>query len=140
MADPLSIAAGVVGLLATARKVCTLLSGFVSSVADAPQLAHTALVTVNQLSFTLDSVGVLLQRLEGVPSSRRDMIRLDHLVLIFTQCVLTLSELESLLRRVTGSALNRLRWNLAEKKIQRSTELLEKHQASMLLMLNVLQW
>ena len=81
-----------------------------------------------------------MQRLDGVPAARRDMIRLDHLVLVFTQCVLTLSEAECLLQRVTGSSLNRLRWNLAEKKIQRSIDMLEKHQASMALMLNVLQW
>jgi hypothetical protein len=140
MADPLSIAAGVVGLLATAGKVCSLLSAFISSVADAPQLAHTALLKVNELSCTFDMVGILILKLDAVPSHRRDMIRLDHLVLVFTQCVLTLSKVESLLKRVMGSPLNRIRWNLAEKKIQHSVDILEKHQASMVLMLNVLQW
>jgi hypothetical protein len=140
MADPLSIAAGVVGLLATAGKVCVLLSGFISSVSDAPQLAHAALLRVNELSFTLEMVSSLLQRLDAVPAGRRDMVRLDHLVLVFTQCVLTLSEVESLLKRVTGSSFNRLRWNLAEKKVGRSIEILEKHQSTIVLMLNVLQW
>ncbi|KAK4450258.1 hypothetical protein QBC34DRAFT_403159 [Podospora aff. communis PSN243] len=139
MADPLSIAAGVVGLLATAGKVCVLLSSFISGVSDAPQLAHAALLRLHELSFTLEVVRSLLQRLDAVPADRRDMVRLDHFVLVFTQCVLTLSEVESLLKRVTSSAFNRLRWNLAEKKVTRSIEILEKHQATILLMLNVLQ-
>ncbi|KAK5651030.1 hypothetical protein OQA88_1802, partial [Cercophora sp. LCS_1] len=110
MADPLSVAAGVV--------------------------AHAALFRVNELSLTLDIVSTLLKRLDTVPADRRDMVRLGHFVLIFTQCVLTLSEVESLLKRATGSALNRIRWNLAEKKIGRSVEVLEKHQASIVLILN----
>ena len=97
MTDPLSVAAGVVGLLATAAKVSGRLSGFISSMAEAPELAQLALAQVNELSFTLDIFEALLQTLDTIPGGRRDMIRLDHLVLVFTHCVLTLSEVESLL-------------------------------------------
>ena len=137
----LALASAVVGLLPTAGKVATVLSGYISTVTDAPRLAHAALVTVNDMRLALVAVENLLQTLDNVSPHRRDMVQLDHLVFIFTQSVLTFSELEALLRKATvENVLSRLRWSFAEKKIQRATELLEKHTSSILLILNILQW
>jgi hypothetical protein len=53
MADPLSIAASIVGLLAAVGKVYDIISEFVSLVNEAPESANLALVTLQGLSLAL---------------------------------------------------------------------------------------
>ena len=139
MADPLSIAASVVGLLAAAGKICSVLSGFVSSVIDAPQSARDALAAASELRLVLEMVQGLLDVMSGLPSNRKMLVRLDHIAVTFANCVLTLSELESLLC-LKDDLLHRLKWVRTEKKVLRLLPRLESQKASMSLMVSVLIW
>jgi hypothetical protein len=56
MADPLSIAASVAGLLATAGKICSALTTFVLGCVDAPQSARDTLATVEEVRLALEIV------------------------------------------------------------------------------------
>jgi hypothetical protein len=96
MADPLSIAASVAGLLTTAGKICSVLSDLVGAVSDAPQSARAALGAVEEVRSALEMVQGLLDTVSGLPSKRKMLVRLDYIRLTFANCVLTLSELESL--------------------------------------------
>jgi hypothetical protein len=142
MADPLSIAASVVGLLAAAGKIGSVLSGFVSSVADAPQSARDALAAATELRFVLESVKGLLDVMSALPSNRKMLVRLDHIAVTFSNCVLTVSELESLVCPKDGKdgVLHRFKWTRIEKKVLRLLQRLEAQKTSMSLMVSVLIW
>ena len=139
MADPLSIAISVAGLLATAGKICSVLSHFIGAATDAPQSAQAALNAVEEVRFALDMVKGLIDTITNLPSTRRMLVRLDHIAITFSNCVLTLSELESLVSFKDG-IMHRLRWAWGEKKIMRLLPRLESQKASLSLMVTVLLW
>ena len=145
MADPLSVAASVAGLLSVAGKICTIISGFISSVADAPDSARAALAAVEEMRRALISIRQLMDRLPGVPRNRKEMIHARHLVITFRESIRTLSELEAILNPTAGaggkdSKWDRLKWILEEEKILRSVRRLESHKTSLSMMLSILQW
>ncbi len=109
MADPLSIAASVVGLLATAGKICSVLGDFVFSAADAPQSARAALTAVDEVRLALAAVKQLIDTVASLPSERKALVQLDHIAITFSNCILTLSELESLVCLKDG-LMHRLSW------------------------------
>jgi hypothetical protein len=139
MADPLSIAASVAGLLATATKIYSVLSDFISTVVDAPNSARSTLTAVEEMKLALESVKQLIDTVSSLPSKRKAMIQLDHLTITFSHCILTLSELESLVCFKDGF-MRRLKWAWEEKKVLRLLPHLESQKASLLLMMTVLQW
>ncbi len=139
MADPLSIAASVAGLLATAGKICLVLSQFIGAATDAPQSAQAALNAVEEVRSALDMVKGLIDTITNLPSARRMLVRLDHIAITFSHCVLTLSELESLVCFKDGM-MHRLRWAWGEKKVMRLLPRLESQKSSLSLMVTVLLW
>ncbi|KAF5665698.1 cell division control 42 [Fusarium heterosporum] len=138
MVDPLSIAASVVGLMGAAGKICGVLSKFINSTIDAPNSAAAALQDVEHMNLTLYSVQSLVESLDSVPASRKRLIQLDHLSIVITHSVLTISELESIICRDDG-LMNRLRWVWNEKKILDLMPRLETQKSSLSLMIAVLQ-
>ncbi|KAM7198889.1 Ras family domain containing protein [Naviculisporaceae sp. PSN 640] len=139
MADPLSIASAVVGLVATAGKISLALSTYISSAVDAPQSARDTLAAVEEVRLALDLVKGLIDTITNLPSNRRILVRLNHVAITFSNCVLTLSELESLVCYKDG-IMHRLRWAWGEKKILRLLPRLESQKASLSLMVTVLMW
>jgi hypothetical protein len=137
MADPLSIAASVVGLLTAAGKICSALSGFISTVTNAPQSAEDALAAVSELTSVLEMVQGLLDGLSKLPARRKMLVGLQPLSVTFGRCVLTLSELESLVC-FKDDMLHRLKWVRTEKKVLRLLPLLESQQASLSVMVTIL--
>jgi len=90
MADPLSIAASVAGLLSIAVKISTVVSGFVSSANDAPDSAPAALSAMQQMILTLLPVRQLMHQLFQMPKERKEIIPLWHLVVIFRESILSI--------------------------------------------------
>jgi len=147
MADPLSIAASVVGLVAAASKICSALSGFVSSAVDAPQSAQHVLTVVSDTRLALEMVQELIDAIAVLPGHRKMLVRLDHLAVTFSNCVLTISELESLVSLSLsvdggggGGKLRRFKWIRNEQKVLRLLPRLESQKASLSLMISVLRW
>lgn len=141
MADPLSIAAGVVGLLTAAAQVSTLLAAFVSGSRNAPETARIVLTEVRDIEGTLTNLErFLLGRKSSNPSGAR-LLQIDHITTIITGCVLTFSELEKLLDnlRVDGMGmLNRTQWARKEKPIKELVQRLQNHKGSLSIALHVL--
>jgi len=128
MADPLSIAASVVGLVATAGKICAALTGLVSTVVDAPQSARDILVAVSEMRPVLEMVQELVDSISALPSNRKMLVRLDHVAITFSNCILTLSEIESLVPlNPDDGVLRRLKWSRLrnEQKVSRLLPRLE---------------
>jgi hypothetical protein len=86
----------VVGLAAAAGKTYSALSGFVSSAVDAPQSTRDALSAVRDMRLALEMVQELISTISTLPSNRKIMVRLDHIVMTISNSALTMSELESL--------------------------------------------
>ncbi|KAE9576694.1 hypothetical protein CGMCC3_g7289 [Colletotrichum fructicola] len=138
MADPLSIAASIAGLLAAAGKVYTVVSGFIDSTANAPQSAAATLEAVGEIKLALSSVQSMIDSLHHLSASRKGLIQLEHLAIIITNAVFTLSKLESLVCQKDGFRY-RLRsvWN--EKRVLSLLPRLESQKASLTLIVSVLQ-
>ncbi|KAJ9149383.1 hypothetical protein NKR23_g4304 [Pleurostoma richardsiae] len=144
MADPLSIAASITGLVAAARKIYTVLSGFTASVSNAPEIVQATLAEVVQMKSALIEVQQLMDAVETLPPDRKALIRLDHITITFSQCTIILTELESVVcdRFVTDARLtSRLRWALgeSEKKIARLLPRLESQRSCLTLMMSILR-
>ncbi|KAL8898260.1 MAG: hypothetical protein Q9207_006802 [Kuettlingeria erythrocarpa] len=113
MADPLSLAAGVVGILTAAAQISSLLIDFTRSSKDAPQDARAVLTEVNDISSTLAHLQSFLLGNEYSDRSRTQLLQVDQVVTIMGGCVKTFSELEKLLDRLKAEdmgILDRAQW------------------------------
>ena len=139
MADPLSIAASIVGLIAATGKVYNAVSSLIATTAGAPSSAASTLEIVSDMRLTLAAVQSVIDSLDGVPSSRKGLIQIDHLTIVITHAVVTISELEELVCKETDLAY-RLRWAWNEKKVLELLPRLESQKSTLALMVSVLQW
>lgn len=137
MADPLSIAASIAGLLAAAGKVYTVVSAFIDSTANAPQSAADTLAAVGEFKLALSSVQSMMNILDDLSASRKVMISLENIAIIMTSAVLTLSKLESLVCQIDGFR-GRLRWVWKEKRVLNLLPRLESQKSSLTLIVGVL--
>ena len=141
MSDPLSIAAGVVGILTAAAQISTLLIQFTKASKNASVQARHVLTEVNDISGILSHLQTFLIGHEYVESSRTSLLRVDHIVAIVSGCVMTFSELEKVidgLKSADLGAIDSIRWAWKETEIMTIIQRLQNHKASLSLMLNVL--
>ncbi|ORY02261.1 hypothetical protein BCR34DRAFT_84268 [Clohesyomyces aquaticus] len=100
MVDPISVAASIVSILAAAAKVIEIVQPFVSNSKDAPKIAMQVHSEANCVRIILEPLKTLLQDISTPSSSaatHASFIRVDHLIVIFTDGVLLFAELESIL-------------------------------------------
>ena len=144
--DPLSVMASVVGLLAGAGKVATVLRKLKTSVVDAPVSIGLLLFQIEDISNCLSAVKLLLLEINSAPKRRVSMVQVDHLVATLTEAVLTFSELEAViipLKDINVSAVStiqRLKWAWEEENMANIMTRLDRHKSSLSLILNILQW
>lgn len=141
MSDPLSIAFGVVGIVAAAAQISTVLTKFTKSTIGAPNQAQVVLTEVNDISEILLHLQSFLLGLDSPDSSRTSLLKVEKVVTIVSGCVLTFSELEKLLDEFkTGGldVLDRLKWARKEPAIMGLVQRLQNHKASLSLVLNIL--
>ncbi|KAI3318244.1 P-loop containing nucleoside triphosphate hydrolase protein [Xylariaceae sp. AK1471] len=143
MADPLSIAASVAGLIALSGSIYKIIGDFVERAANPPQSAHTLLLSVSEMRMVLNSVSDLVDNFLKYPPKRRALVRLDHLIICLTQTVLSFSELERFVKpwitRTQQSLWQRWKLNGQDERISRFNTKLQEHKASISLVLNILQ-
>ncbi|KAL8854179.1 MAG: hypothetical protein Q9221_001102 [Calogaya cf. arnoldii] len=145
MAEPLSLAAGVIGVLTAAAQISTLVVQFAVSSKGAPKSARTVLIEVNGISSILSHLRLFLSGDETFDQSRTQLLHVDQVLAIITGCVTTFSELEQLLDRLSVTekanrmaALDRAKWARKEKTVSNLIQRLQNHKASLSLILNVL--
>ena len=145
--DPLSVAASIVGILAAAGKISELLHCVVSSAKVAPQVITALAFEVDDVRAAVSSLqGLLMHHLISAPSRRTKLIQLDRLIITLTEMVLTFSELEAAVSPMVvpegekSPLKTRLRWTRIESDCSKKVEKLQRHKASVSLMLNILQW
>ncbi|KAI2640770.1 P-loop containing nucleoside triphosphate hydrolase protein [Hypomontagnella submonticulosa] len=144
MADPLSIAASVAGLIALSGSIYSALSAHVSRAnSNTPQSAYTLLLTVLEMRSALISVSSLVTSFLSVPPERRALVQLDHLIVCLTQSVLTFSDLEAFVgtwpEDIQSSRWKRWRWTFQGDKFAILNTKIQDHKLSLNLVLNILQ-
>src|ERR1041385_173266 len=123
MADPLSVGASIVGLLAAAGKIIEVLSPVVSSVKNVPRLAASLKSEAERVRLALATLQRLLEQVELMPLARTALIQVDDILTILTDGVQILSELEILVdslafdtsRHTQPPLTTRIRWARKEK-------------------------
>lgn len=144
--DPLSVTASIVGILAAAGELSELLRSIISTAKDAPQVVAALVCEINEVQAALLSLQTLLTDLSSAPPRRAALIQLDHLIVTLTESVLTFSELEAIITPLAVSKgqkfplRTRLKWTRIEGNCSKMVERLQRHKASISLMLNILQW
>ena len=141
MTDPLSVAAGVSGVVIAAAQISSLLFKFINSTIAAPQQAKVVLTEVSDIGGILSHLQSFLLGLDLPDRSRTSLLRVEKVVTIVSGCVVTFSELEKLLDELkTGDLdiVNRLKWARKESAITRLIQRLQNHKASLSLVLDIL--
>lgn len=144
MADPLSIAASVAGLLTLAGSLYKQISIFTNGIQGVPQSAFALQLSVFEVRLALDSISGLMDSFLDVPPRRRAMVQIDHLVICLTQLVLVFDELEDFVRTwpedIQFSRWKRWRFFAQDEKMTRLNSKIQQQKTSINLVLNVLQW
>lgn len=143
MSDPLSVAAGVIGIVTAAAQISSLLIKFTAKVKDAPRQASIVLTEVSDTSAILAQLQPFLLGLETPDQSRACLLQVESVIVILTGCVATFSELQQVLDSLEIDEMqpwDRLRWSRRESAIAALLTNLQTHKASLSLMLNVLTW
>jgi hypothetical protein len=98
MADPLSVAASIIGILGAAAKITETVQPLISNTRNAPKLALQVYREVNSVRMVLASLETVLKDL-GTPSAQTTArhIQVDYVVVLLTDGVLLFSELDALL-------------------------------------------
>lgn len=141
MSDPLSIGAGVVGILTAAAQITSVLIKFTKSIQGAPHQAQVIIAEVNDTSGILSQLQAFILGEAFADASRTPLLKVNQVINIISGCVLTFSELEKLLDELkTGrmDILDRIKWKRKEATIANLIQRLQNHKASLSLILNIL--
>lgn len=140
MSEPLSIAAGVVGILTAAAQITRLLCQFTKASRSAPSQARYVVSEVSATSGILSQLQSLLLGSEYNETSRTSLLRVNYVQTIISSCVLAFSELEQLLDGLkTGdmSVIYSMKWARKEGEIMAIIQRMQNHKASLSLMLSI---
>lgn len=153
MADPLSLAASVTGLISLSAQITSVLYSFATSALEARKSVDRVLSEMQTMNSIFSQVQGFIYSAseESSDTERLLMISLDHLVTTLTGCVLIFSQLEKHinelvgltgLANVAGMAIvwEKVKWATKEPEIGILVEDLQRHKSSLNLMLGIIQW
>ncbi len=142
--EPLSVAASIIGVLATSAKIVTILTALIRKEKHAPQSLHRVLTEVSELNTCLAQLAPLIQGAKSTDRSHKDAITMEHVVVLSTSLVLNMSELDKTLDsynlRDKMSKFNRMHWLMDEAKILEILNSVRASKASLNLILTVFTW
>ena len=140
MSDPLSIAAGAVGLLTAATQIFLLLIKLIKESRCAPNQARMVLAEVNDTANILAQLQCFLLGVDTSDNSRASLIQVEQVIVTLTGCVLTFSELDVLLDDLKSGSMtmmDRLKWAKKASAINRVVQRLQTQKLSLSLMLTI---
>ncbi len=142
--DPLSVAAGVIGVVTAAAQVSKILTTIVKNTKAAPKLCASTLTEVNDFKAILTHLQTFLLGTATAPKNRASLILVEQVIVTLTGCVTTFSELDEVLKGLVTeeaiSSLDRVKWAMKESTIAAIVQRLQTHKASITLMLTILDW
>ena len=158
--DPLSAAAVIVGLLAAAAKVSSILNSVITSAKTAPKLAQNAFVEVTDISLCLNQLQSFLERAQTGIESQAYLVPVELVVVVLCDCVSVFTELEKTLdllkieEPLQASELGKtflkveeprqahraVKWMRGEKDVAATLTRLRSSKASLSLLMTALNW
>lgn len=140
MADPLSIAASITGIITAAVKITTVLS----DLHDAPDHIADLSTEVNNIRIVFKAFQNLLNKPDSLPSRRAAMVQLEDVVVIVTEIVLVFSELQTIVTPLSNmrirSPLRALTWAWQRSTTTRLVNQLQRHKSSLTVVLQIIAW
>lgn len=138
--EPLSVVASITGILTAAAKV----SGLLTQIQGAPTTIFALLTEIGHIKIVFTAFQSFLDRTFKVSGARAALIQLDDIVVILTQTVLVFSELQTLVAPLSSrgrlSGWQRWNWPRHEAAALRLVNQLQRHKASLSLLLQIIQW
>ena len=140
--DPLSISVSIVGLSVAAVQVSHLLRNFVDNTHQAPKAARHVLMETTAIYACLNQLDAFLTGKQESSRSRRSLIMIEQIIIIFTDCVSIFSELEQVIETLKADspmrAIDKVKWSLKEKTLTKLLDRLRASKMSLNLMLTIL--
>lgn len=140
--DPLSITASVVGLLAAAGKMTTIIRSAISAWREPPIVLLEADMEVGDFGRVLSTLRRYLVQVDEITPERRPLIALDDLIATFTDAVLTFSGLERVITEYqnTSVSIQPFVWAKCRESTAWHVRALQRQKSSLSLMLSIIQW
>ena len=141
MSEPLSVAAGVIGILTAAAQITTLLTQLVKTSRKASKQARHVITEISNTRGIVSQLQSLLVGNEYKNTSRLSLLKVDHVNVIVSSCVLTFSELENLLDGMKTrdmSMIDSMKWARRENEIMFIVQRIQHHKASLSLILDIM--
>ena len=144
MAEPLSVAASIVGLIAVTVKVSKVLSDICSKTFRAPKECRNLRDDVNNVHGILSQLQMLVTGQDQLPKSRTSLIMVDQIIGTLASCVRVFSELHLFVEKLemerrTG-ILSQLRWVMKEKEMKAMRDCLQTNISLLGFMVVILTW
>jgi len=146
MADPFSIATGVLGLVGTAATVVKFLDTVKSTVQDVPRNIAWTLAEINDVHSAVARLHSLFEHIESVPNAARALIAIQDAAVAVAELVNSFDQLVELLKPfgmlnlALLQAWDKMKWILKQDDIARAVMRIQTRKGSLTLMLNILQW
>ena len=138
--DPISAAASIVGLLGAAAKISEVLLKFFGKVVNAPNLARNVLMEISDVSACLIQLQRYLQGTLSTSSSQEQLLTVEQLVGVLSNCVLIFSELEKTVDSLKPRPWMVTQWLFKEQAISALLIRMQQSKLSLSLMLTTLTW
>ena len=142
--DPLSISASFIGLCIAAVQVSALLKKFIDASDNAPASARHVLMEITAIYASLHQLEAFLSGRQEAARSRKSLVMVEQIIIIFTDCVSIFSELEQTLEtlKMGGSmrVIDRMKWAMKETTISKLLTRLQASKSSLHFMLTILTW
>ena len=144
MADPLSVAASVVGLITAAVQISKTITNLVERSRKAPKECSDARLEVDNIRAILTQLQLFVLGANKAARSRTSLILIEQIVTILAACVTTFSDLDEFVDTLDSDEklglLDKLRWASKAKSLSDIIAKLQMHKTSLTLMLTILTW
>lgn len=138
--EPLSVVASITGILTAAAKVSSLLM----QIQGAPAAISSIQTEIDHIKIVFTGFQNFVNYTAWISGSRAALIQLDDVLVILTQTVLDLSELQTMITPLSSrgklSVWQRLNWPRHEAAFLRLINQLQRHKTSLSLLLQIIQW
>ena len=141
MADPLSVSASIVTLIAAGSKLVSL----IARIRDPSQSLIDIQTELASLRIVVNGLKSFVERTRNIDTARADLIPVQDVITVFTQIVLVHTEIEAFVKARAGAASfsDRTREALGHGSAaaaKRLLEQLQRHKLSLSLVLQIVQW
>ncbi|CAF3537146.1 unnamed protein product [Fusarium graminearum] len=141
--DPLSVAASAFGLLSAGAKITSILVSFTNNVQDSPKLAQHLITEIADITAAISALQSYITGIAQIPKERGALVLLENVLTSLTGCVVTYSDLQTIIDNLNLSSdlrtFDKLKWARQASSINTIVQRLQNHKSSLNLLLTVVQ-